>query len=99
MIDLHYWPTPNGWKVSITLEELALPYVLKLVNIGRDEQFTPEFTAISRNGRIPAIIDHAPPGGGEPLALFESGAILQCLAEKAGGLLGSTLRDRHTTMS
>jgi GST-like protein len=82
-IDLWYWPTPNGWKVTIALEEMALPYVLKPVNIGAGEQFTPEFQAISPNGRMPAIVD--PDGGdGQPLSIFESGAILQYLGIKSG---------------
>jgi len=98
MIDLHYWPTPNGWKVSIMLEECGLPYTLKPVNIGRGEQFTPEFLAISPNNRMPAIVDHDPPGGGAPLAVFESGAILIYLAEKSGRFLPADLRGRHATM-
>ena len=69
MIDLHYWPTPNGWKVSIMLEECGLPYALKPVNIGRGEQFRPEFLAISPNNRMPAIVDHAPADGGDRLQL------------------------------
>lgn len=94
MIDLYYWPTPNGWKISILLEECGLPYRVLPVDIGAGAQFSPEFLAISPNNRIPAIVDHAPhgaphdaPDGGAPLALFESGAILQYLAEKAGRLL------------
>ncbi len=87
MIDLYYWPTPNGWKISIALEEMALPYETKFVNIGRGEQFEPEFLAISPNNRMPAIVDHEPPGGGEPIAVFESGAILIYLAEKTGRFL------------
>ena len=71
MIDLHYWPTPNGRKVSIMLEECGLPYALKPVNIGRGGQFSPEFLALTPNKRMPAIVDHDPPGGGAPLALFE----------------------------
>lgn len=84
MIDLHYWPTPNGWKISIMLEECGLPYRLIPVNIGKGEQFTPEFLAISPNNRMPAIVDDEPIGGGESLAVFESGAILIYLAEKTG---------------
>ena len=95
MIDLYYWPTPNGWKISIMLEECALPYTLKPVNIGKGEQFTPEFLAISPNNRMPAIVDHAPADGGAPLALFESGAILQYLADKAGRFWPGGLRGRH----
>ena len=98
MIDLHYWPTPNGWKISIMLEECGLPYTLKPVNIGRGEQFRPEFLAISPNNRMPAIVDHDPPGGGAPVALFESGACLIYLAEKTGRFLGTDLRTRHATL-
>jgi len=95
VIDLHYWPTPNGWKISIALEEMELAYRLVPVNIGRGEQFTPEFLAISPNNRMPAIVDHEPPGGGPPLALFESGAILLYLAEKTGRFLPQDLRGRY----
>jgi GSH-dependent disulfide-bond oxidoreductase len=98
MIDLHYWPTPNGWKVSIMLEECALPYRLLAVNIGKGEQFAPEFLQISPNNRMPAIVDHAPQGGGAPLAVFESGAILQYLAEKTGRFLPTALRERYATL-
>ena len=98
MIDLHYWPTPNGWKISIMLEECGLPYELKRVNIGRGEQFTPEFLAISPNNRMPAIVDHAPVGGGVPFAIFESGAILVYLAEKSGRFLPAELRPRVQVM-
>jgi GST-like protein len=94
MIDLHYWPTPNGWKISIMLEECGLPYTLKPVNIGRGEQFSAEFLDISPNNRMPAIVDHDPPGGGEPVSVFESGAILIYLAEKTGCFLGHDLRSR-----
>jgi GST-like protein len=82
-IELWYWPTPNGWKISIALEEMGLPYEMKPVNIGAGEQFSPAFQAISPNGRMPAIIDPDGPGG-EPLAIFESGAILQYLGVKSG---------------
>jgi GSH-dependent disulfide-bond oxidoreductase len=98
MIDLHYWPTPNGWKVSIMLEECALPYMLKPVNIGRGEQFNPEFLAISPNNRMPAIVDHDPSGGGPPVSVFESGAILIYLAEKTGRFLTADLRGRSATL-
>lgn len=98
MIDLHYWPTPNGWKVSIMLEECGLPYTLKPVNIGRGEQFSPEFLALSPNNRMPAIVDHDPADGGAPIALFESGAILIYLAEKTGRFLPLDLRGRHATL-
>ena len=94
MIDLHYWPTPNGWKISIMLEECSLPYRLVPVNIGRGAQFEPEFLAISPNNRIPAIVDHDPPGGGDPVPVFETGAILWYLAEKTGCLLPGALRER-----
>lgn len=94
MIDLHYFPTPNGWKVSIALEELGLPYRIVSCNIARGEQFTPEFLAISPNNRMPAIVDHEPEGGGAPISVFESGAILQYLADKTGRLLPSDLRRR-----
>ena len=82
-IELYYWPTPNGWKVSILLEELGVPYDLKLVNIGAGDQFKPEFLAISPNNRMPAIVDPEGPGG-QPISVFESGAILQYLARKFG---------------
>jgi GST-like protein len=94
MIELYYWPTPNGWKISISLEEMELPYRVRLVNIGRGEQFQPEFLRISPNNRIPAIIDHDPPGAGEPVSVFESGAILLYLAEKTGKFLPKDLRGR-----
>lgn len=95
MIDLHYWPTPNGWKIAIMLEECGLPYRVVPVNIGRGEQFLPDFVSISPNGRIPAIVDHAPAEGGEPLPVFESGAILIYLAEKTGRFLPADLRGRQ----
>lgn len=94
MIDLHFWPTPNGKKITIALEELALPYRLVPVNIGRGEQFRPEFLAISPNNRMPAIVDDDPKGGGPPIAIFESGAILIYLAEKTGKLLSTEFRAR-----
>ena len=83
-IDLYYWPTPNGWKVTILLEELGAPYTMIPVNIGAGEQFKPDFLKISPNNRMPAIVDHEPMGGGAPISVFESGAILQYLAEKHG---------------
>ena len=86
MIDLYYWPTPNGWKISIALEELALPYRIVPVNLGKGEQFDPTFLQISPNNRIPALVDHAPVDGGKPVSVFESGAILQYLADKTGQL-------------
>ena len=85
MIDFHYWPTPNGWKVSILLEELGVPYRPIMVNIGKGEQFTPEFMAISPNHRMPAIVDHDVDG--DPVPVFESGAIMLYLAEKYGRFL------------
>lgn len=85
MITLYTWTTPNGRKASIMLEELGLPYEVKAVNIGKDEQFAPEFLAVAPNNKIPAIVDHDAEGG--PLAIFESGAILVYLAEKTGQLL------------
>ena len=98
MIDLYYWPTPNGWKISIMLEECALPYRLLPVNIGKGEQFAPAFMAISPNNRMPAIVDHDPAGGGEPITVFESGAILHYLAEKTGRFLPTELRGRTRVM-
>lgn len=94
MIDLHFWPTPNGWKASIALEEMELPYLVVPVNIGRGEQHRPEFLAISPNGRIPAIVDHEPAEGGDPVSVFETGAILLYLAEKTGRFLPADLRGR-----
>lgn len=84
MIDLYYWTTPNGHKITIFLEEAELSYKIIPVNIGAGEQFQPEFLKISPNNRIPAIVDHAPSNGGEPISVFESGAILLYLAEKTG---------------
>jgi GSH-dependent disulfide-bond oxidoreductase len=98
MIDVHYWTTPNGHKVTIFLEETGLPYKIIPVNIGKGEQFTREFLAISPNNRIPAIVDHDPPGGGAPIQVFESGAILVYLAEKTGKFLGRDLRTRTDAM-
>ena len=94
MIDLHYWPTPNGWKISIALEEMDLAYRVVPVNIARGAQFAPEFLAISPNNRMPAIVDHDPEGGGAPVSVFESGAILLYLAEKTGSFMPSDLRGR-----
>jgi GST-like protein len=87
VIDVHYWPTPNGWKVTIMLEECGMDYKIIPVDIGSGEQFKPEFLRVSPNNRMPAIVDHDPIGGGEPLAIFESGAILEYLAEKSGKFL------------
>ncbi len=97
MIDLHYWPTPNGHKITIFLEETGLEYNIVPVNIRKGEQFAPEFLKISPNNRMPAIIDHQGPGG-KPLALFESGAILLYLAEKTGQLLPSEMRARYNVV-
>ncbi len=94
MIDLYYWPTPNGWKISIALEEMELPYRTVMVNIGRGEQFEPDFLAISPNNRMPAIVDHEPKGGGAPISVFETGAILLYLAEKCGRFLPADPRKR-----
>ena len=94
MIDLYYAPTPNGWKISIMLEELGIPYNVIPVNIRAGDQFKPEFLAISPNNRIPAIVDHAPAIAGGPLALFESGAILLYLADKTGKLIPADARNR-----
>jgi len=92
MIDLYYWPTPNGWKVSMMLEECSLPYELIPVNIGRGDQFKPEFLSISPNNRMPAIVDHGGIDG--DISVFESGAILIYLGEKTGRFLSSEHRDR-----
>ncbi len=92
-IDLHYWPTPNGWKISIALEEMGLPYKVHFVNIGAGDQFKPEFLKIAPNNRMPAIVDPDGPDGA-PISIFESGAILQYLARKTGQFGGPTERDR-----
>lgn len=94
MIDLHYWTTPNGHKVTMFLEETGLPYRVVPVNLGKDEQFSEDFLRIAPNNKIPAIVDHAPNDGGEPIGLFESGAILQYLADKTGKLVPRDLRGR-----
>ncbi|WP_170443194.1 glutathione S-transferase N-terminal domain-containing protein [Ruegeria arenilitoris] len=92
-IDLYFWPTPNGWKVSIALEEMRLPYQTHLINIGKGDQFAPEFLYFSPNNRMPAIVDPDGPDGA-PISVFESGAILMYLARKTGQFYGSTERDR-----
>ena len=92
-IDLYYWPTPNGWKITIMLEECALPYNVIAVNISKGDQFKPEFLAISPNNRMPAIVDHAGPGG-RPISIFESGAILQYLGRKTGKFYPGNERSR-----
>ncbi|WP_088345641.1 MULTISPECIES: glutathione binding-like protein [Rhodomicrobium] len=98
MIELHYWTTPNGHKITMFLEEAGLPYSIVPVNINKGDQFKPEFLAISPNNRIPAIIDHAPADGGAPISLFESGAILLYLAEKTGRFISPDLRTRVETL-
>jgi GSH-dependent disulfide-bond oxidoreductase len=95
MIDLYYWTTPNGHKITICLEEAGLVYKIIPVNISKGDQLKPEFLAISPNNRIPAIVDREPTGDGAPVAVFESGAILQYLAEKTGKLMPSNLRGRY----
>lgn len=99
MIDLHYWPTPNGHKITMMLEECGFDYTIHPVNIGKGEQFAPDFLKIAPNNRMPAIVDHDPgdgdqPGGGGPLSIFESGAILLYLSKKAKRFGGETLRER-----
>ena len=94
MIDLYFWATPNGKKISVALEELELAYKVFPINIARGEQFTPEFLAISPNNRIPAIVDHAPADGGAAVSVFESGAILLYLADKTGKLIPKDVRGR-----
>ena len=98
MIELHSWPTPNGLKVSIFLEEAGLDHKVVPVNIGKGEQFDPAFLAIAPNNRIPAIIDTAPTGGGAPISVFESGAILLYLADKTGQFISADLRVRTATL-
>ncbi|EKQ66701.1 glutathione S-transferase [Leptolyngbyaceae cyanobacterium JSC-12] len=98
MIELYYWPTPNGHKITIFLEEAELEYRIVPVNIGAGDQFKPDFLKIAPNNRMPAIIDFSPVDGGEPISVFESGAILLYLAEKTGKFLPSNLRDRKTVM-
>jgi GST-like protein len=98
MINLYYWPTPNGWKVSIMLEECGLEYQAIPVDIGGGDQFKPEFLRISPNNRMPAIIDHEPTGGGPPLSLFESGAILEYLGDKTGKFLPRAGAGRYAVL-
>ncbi len=93
MIELHYWPTPNGWKITIALEEMGLPYEVRFVDIGKGDQFAADFLKIAPNNRMPAIVDPEGPDGA-PIAIFESGAILQYLARKTGRFYGATERDR-----
>lgn len=98
MIDLYYWTTSNGHKITIFLEETGLPYRMKPINISKGDQFQKDFLAISPNNRIPAIVDHEPPDGGQPLPLFESGAILLYLAGKTGRFYPADLRGRCECM-
>lgn len=94
MIDLYYWTTPNGHKITLFLEETGLDYTIHPINIGKGEQFDPDFLRIAPNNRIPAIVDHSPQDGGPAISVFESGAILQYLAEKTGRFLSTDLRQR-----
>ncbi len=98
MIDVHYWTTPNGNKVTIFLEEAGLQYKIIPVNIGKGEQFKADFLTVSPNNRSPAIVDHAPADGGKPIPVFESGAILLYLAEKTGKFIAKDLRGRTETL-
>lgn len=98
MIDVYYWPTPNGHKITMFLEESGLPYCLVGVNIGCGEQFKPDFLKISPNNRMPAIVDHEPTDSGEPVSVFESGAILVYLAEKTATFMPRDLRGRNTVL-
>ncbi|MDB6060970.1 MAG: glutathione s-transferase protein [Verrucomicrobiaceae bacterium] len=98
MLDLYYWTTPNGHKITLFLEESGVPYRIVPVNIATGEQFKPEFLAIAPNNRIPAIVDHAPVDGGAPLSLFESGAILLYLADKTGKFIAQDIRGRAETV-
>ena len=97
MIDLYYWPTPNGHKITMFLEEAGVEYRIIPVNIGAGDQFKPEFLKISPNNKMPAIVDHDPSDGGDALSIFESGAILVYLAEKTDKLLPKDLRGRKTS--
>jgi GST-like protein len=98
MIDLYYWTTPNGHKVTMFLEESGLPYRIVPVNIGKGEQFKPEFLRLAPNNRIPAIVDNAPADEGEPISVFESGAILLYLADKTGQFITNDLRGRNKAL-
>jgi GSH-dependent disulfide-bond oxidoreductase len=98
VIHLYYWPTPNGHKVTMLLEETGLPYELHAVNIGKGDQFKHDFLRISPNNRMPAMVDDDPPGGGAPVSVFESGAILLYLAEKTGKFLPKDLRGRFEVL-
>ena len=96
MIELHYWPTPNGHKITLFLEEAGLPYTIRPVDIGKGDQFKPEYLAISPNNKMPAIVDHDPAGGGAPVSVFESGAILVYLAVKTGKFIPADMRGRDS---
>lgn len=98
MLDVYFWTTPNGYKVTIFCEEAGLDYRAIPVDIGKGDQFEPDFLKISPNNKIPALVDHAPADGGAPLSVFESGAILLYLAEKTGRFLSKNLRDRTVTL-
>ena len=98
MIDLYYWPTPNGHKITLFLEEAGLPYTIHPVNIGKGDQFKPDFLKIAPNNRMPAIVDDEPADGGEPISVFESGAILVYLANKTGKFFGPAQRDKIVQM-
>src|SRR5262245_42935926 len=95
MFDLHYWPTPNGKKVTILLEECGVPYNVVPCNIGRGDQFTADFLKICPNNRMPALVDHSPLGGGGPITIFESGAIMMYVAEKLGKFLPEAPRAKY----
>ena len=95
MLDLHFWPTPNGKKVTILLEELGLDYNLVPCNIGRGDQFKPEFLEMNPNHRMPVLVDHDPKGGGAPISVFESGAIMMYLAEKEGRFWPQDVRGKY----
>ena len=98
MLELYYWTTPNGHKVTMFLEEAGLPYLVKPVHIGKGEQFDPDFLAIAPNNRIPALVDPEPADGGAPISLFESGAILEYLADKTGRFLPRETRPRFAVL-
>ena len=95
MLDVYFWPTPNGKKITILLEECGLPYAIKPVHIGRGDQFDPAFLRISPNNRMPALVDTEPQDGGAPIAIFESAAIMMYIAEKAGRFFPQDMRDRY----
>ncbi|WP_029558821.1 glutathione binding-like protein [Xanthobacter sp. 91] len=98
MIDLHYWPTPNGQKITMFLEETGIDYTIIPVDISAGDQFKPDFLAIAPNNRMPAIVDHAPADGGAPIPVFESGAILLYLAEKTGRFIPADVRGRKSVL-